>query len=290
MKISTSFLVSLFCLFYFNLANATIEVVAAENVYGDVAKQLGGPYVAVTSILNNPAVDPHLFSITPKTAKIISNANIIIYNGADYDPWMLSTLNIEGQKKRSVIDVSSLMHIKSGENPHIWYKPSTIPTFAKTFVNHLSKIDPTHQNYFNEQLKKFNYDYQTILSTVNHLKKAYQNTPVIATEPVFGYMADAIGLKMHGLEFQINLMNDVPPSVSEIKSFEDDLKQHQVKVLIYNNQVSNPTTERMLSIAKNEKIPVVGVNEMMFSNTHFIEWMMNQLSELERAMPKSQGK
>lgn len=73
-------------------ADAKLPVVAAENFYGDVAQQLGGDYVAVTSILSNPDQDPHLFEASPKTARQLHDARVVIYNGADYDPWMAKLL------------------------------------------------------------------------------------------------------------------------------------------------------------------------------------------------------
>lgn len=71
-------------------AAATTKIVAAENFYGDVARQIGGSHVEVTSILSNPDQDPHLFETSPSTAKAVEGADIVIYNGADYDPWMTS--------------------------------------------------------------------------------------------------------------------------------------------------------------------------------------------------------
>ena len=65
-----------------------IDVVAAENFYGDVASQIGGADVHVTSILSNPDQDPHLFEASPSVARALSAARIAIYNGIDYDPWM----------------------------------------------------------------------------------------------------------------------------------------------------------------------------------------------------------
>src|ERR1700733_6599405 len=67
---------------------APINVVAAENFYGDVAQQIGGPGVSVTSILSNPDQDPHLFEASPSVARAISAARIVISSGIDYDPWM----------------------------------------------------------------------------------------------------------------------------------------------------------------------------------------------------------
>src|SRR5689334_3134021 len=65
-----------------------IQIVAAENFYGQIAEQMGGEQVQVTSILSNPQQDPHLFSSSPATARAIVNADILIYNGIDYDPWI----------------------------------------------------------------------------------------------------------------------------------------------------------------------------------------------------------
>lgn len=270
-------------------ANALINIVAAENIYGEVTKALGGPYVNVVSILSNPSQDPHLFTTTPSTAKAISLADIVIYNGADYDPWMTSILSVAGQKKRTVINVAALMDIKRGENPHIWYLPATIPTFAKELVSILLKMDPQHAPYYENQLRQFNRSYQKVFAKIEELKKRFQNTPVIATEPVYGYMAKSIGLIMHGKGFQLNVMNDVPPSIAQVKAFEDDLTHHNVRLLIYNKQVINPLTEHMRKLAKEEKIPVLGISEMIPPDLTFTQWMLSELNELEKVLKQHQG-
>ena len=278
----------LFTSIFIEKANAVINIVAAENIYGEVANELGGPYVNVISILNNPAQDPHLFTIAPSTAKMISQADIIIFNGADYDPWIKSMLSNEGKKNRKVIDVALLMNVKPGDNPHIWYLPTTLPLFSKTLIAQLTQADPQNQDYYKNQLNQFNDEYQVIFKTIEQLKQRFQNTPVIATEPVFGYMAESLGLQMHGEAFQINVMNDVPPTVSQMKAFEDDLNHHSVRVLIYNNQVINPLTAHMRSIAEKEKIPVIGVSELIPPGMTYIQWIIKELADLENALESSQ--
>lgn len=89
---------------------------------------------------------------------------------------------------------------------------------------------------------------------------------------------------MHGEALQINIMNDSPPSISQIKSFEDDLTQHKVCLLIYNNQVINPLTKHMQEMAVKESIPVMGVSEMLPSGESYVQWMMAELNELENAL------
>jgi len=67
-------------------AAAPVQIVAAENFYGDIAAQIGGPRVAVHSILNNPQQDPHMFEASPSVARALTHAHLVIYNGAGYDP------------------------------------------------------------------------------------------------------------------------------------------------------------------------------------------------------------
>jgi zinc/manganese transport system substrate-binding protein len=105
-----------------------------------------------------------------------------------------------------------------------------------------------------------------------------------ATEPVFGPMADALGLTMRNQRFQLAMMNDTEPSARDVAAFEDDLKQHKVKALLYNSQVSEKLTLRLLDIAKAAKVPVVGVTETQPANVTFQDWMLSELDALDKAL------
>ncbi len=102
-------------------AAAPVSIVAAENFYGDVAQQIGGPSVKVSSILSNPNQDPHLFEASPSVARDISGSRIVIYSGIDYDPWMAKLLKSSRSGRRRVIVVAPLAARKTGDNPHVWY-------------------------------------------------------------------------------------------------------------------------------------------------------------------------
>lgn len=265
-------------------SHAAIDIVAAENVYGNVASKLGGKYVQVTNIINAPQQDPHLFTLTMSLAQKITSAKIIIFNGANYDPWILPLLTPKVINQSYIVSVAEIQGIKPGENPHIWYIPEAMLHFAQSLTALLSQIDSSHQAYFEQQMQQFDKDYQTLLKKIDQLKASYQNTPIIATEPVFNYMAEAIGLEMHGLNFQVSNMNDTLPAISDVKQFEDDLRNYRVKVLIYNKQVINPLTERMIAIAQEQNIPVVGVSEMMPTNVTYFQWITSELDDLEKAL------
>jgi zinc/manganese transport system substrate-binding protein len=264
----------------------TIEIVAGENFYGDIAKQIGGKYVTVTNILSNPNQDPHLFSSSPSTARSVAAADLVISSGIGYDAWMQNLLHANNKQPKQIV-VADLLGKKPGDNPHIWYDPITMSVYANQLVKELSQLNPEQAQYYQQRLSEFNKQYNLFAQNVARLKQQYRNAPIIATEPVFNYMADALGLKMYGQDFQLSIMNEVEPTVSATRDFEDKLTKRMVKVLIYNNQVTNPVTERLKNLAKNQGIAVVGVSETQPAHEDYWTWMNHELVALEKALQDS---
>lgn len=269
-------------------AQARVNVVAAENFYGDVVKQLGGDYVDVTSILSNPDQDPHLFEASPKTARALHNATLVVYNGAAYDPWMEKLLAASPSAKRTVIVAAALVGVKPGDNPHLWYKPQTMPALARAVSAALAAADPAHRAQYDANLARFIESLKPIEAHIARLGKSYAGTPVTATEPVAGYLSDAIGLAMRNTRFQLSVMNDTEPAASDIVAFEQDLRGKRVRALIYNAQAVSKLTERMLALAKQAHVPAVRVTETEPAGQTYQQWMSGQIDSLAKALGDSQ--
>src|SRR6266508_898933 len=122
-----------------------IRIVAAESVYGDICKQIGGDNVAVVSILTNPDQDPHEFEASASTAREIAQARLVVYNGVGYDAWMAKLLAASRAPSREVLEVARLARKKTGDNPHLWYDPQAVSAFAKALAETLARIDPAHR-------------------------------------------------------------------------------------------------------------------------------------------------
>jgi zinc/manganese transport system substrate-binding protein len=267
--------------------DAKIPVVAAENFYGDVVQQLGGERIDVTSILSNPDQDPHLFEASPKTARALQHASIVVYNGADYDPWMVKLLAASKGTKRATIVAADLTGKKSGDNPHLWYDPSTMPKVARAVNEALVAADPAHKSAYDANLAKFLDSLKPVEAKVAELHARYAGTAVTATEPVFGYMSDAIGLSMRNMRFQLAAMNDTEASASDIAAFERDLREKRVRVLIYNSQATEALTKRMLKLAQQSKVPTMSVTETEPAGKTYQTWMLSQLDALGAALAQS---
>jgi zinc/manganese transport system substrate-binding protein len=261
-----------------------ITVVAAENFYGDVAQQTGGDNVAVTSILSSPDQDPHLFEASPSTAKALAGAKIVIVNGADYDPWMEKLLKANQTPGRKEILAAALAGKKAGDNPHLWYNPATVKAVAKQLSVDLASIDPAHKADYQKGAASFVDSLKPLDAKIAEMRKKYAGSPVTASEPVFGYMAELLGLKVHNEKFALAVMNNTEPSASDVAAFENDLKGHKVKVMLYNAQASEPAVQRLVQIAKDEKVPVVGVSETEPPGVTYQQWMTSQLDALDKAL------
>ena len=266
-------------------AAATGRIVAAENFYGDVAAQLAGPGWVVTSILSNPDEDPHLFEASPSIARNLSAARIVVFNGVDYDPWMDRLLSAARSDRRQTVIAAGLTGHHAGDNPHLWYEPATMPAVAGAISTDLAADDPAHRQEYAARLDRFNRSLVPINRKIAVLRARYAGLPVTATEPVFGYMAAALGLVMRNQRFQLAVMNSTEPSAADVAAMEDDLRGRKVRLFIYNSQATDSAAERLLRIARAAKVPVLGVTETEpRSAAHYQDWILGQLDTLDHVL------
>ncbi|MGD0334942.1 MAG: zinc ABC transporter substrate-binding protein [Xanthobacteraceae bacterium] len=265
-------------------ADGKIALVAAENFYGNVAQQIGGDRVSVTSILNSPDQDPHLFEVSPAVVRQIAAAQIVVYNGADYDPWMGQLLRVTPKPGRVVIIAADLVDKKAGDNPHIWYDPATMPAVARALAAALTAADPAHKDDYAARLKTFLASLDPLNEKLAAIRGKYAGAAVTASEPVFGYIAAALQLQMRNERFQLAVMNDTEPSARDVAAFEQDLKTHKVRVLFYNKQASDKLVRHLVDLARASNIPVVGVTETCPPGMSYQDWMMSELDDTGKAL------
>ena len=200
--------------------------------------------------LSNPDDDPHLFEASPDTAKALSDAKVVIVNGVDYDPWMEKLLSAHNAPGRKEIIVGKLVGHKAGDNPHLWYDPAYMKAAAKALVADLVAVDPAHKADYEQGEAKFVNSLKPLDDKIATMRKSYAGQPVTASEPVFGYQAGLIGLKVHNEKYALAIMNNAEPTPSEVAAFENDLKGKKVKAMLYNAQASEPAVGKLVHLAK----------------------------------------
>lgn len=266
-----------------------IQAIGAENEYADVMGQIGGAYVHVSSILDNPNTDPHTFESSPSVAREISSAKLIVQNGVGYDDWVGKIESAAPDSGRKVIVVQKLLGLPdSTPNPHLWYDPRTMPVVARAIATDLSELQPSHASYFQANVQTFDKSLTPWLNAISAFKAKYAGTPVATTEPVADYLLTAMGLdNLTPFGFQADIMNGTDPSPQDISLERGFFTKHQVKAFAYNQQVVDNLTTSIRESAQSHGVPVVGVYETMPTPGYdYQTWMLAEVQAIQNALTK----
>jgi zinc/manganese transport system substrate-binding protein len=267
--------------------SGAILAVGAENTYANVISQIGGKYVSVTAIENNPNIDPHSFEASPSVAQEIAGARLVVQNGLGYDTYMDKIESAAPNPARKVIDVQHLLGLPdSTPNPHLWYSPATMPAVAKALASDLSALQPGHAAYFRANERSFIKSLDPWRRAIASFKAAFPGTPVAVTEPVADYLLQALGTNnLTPFGFQADVMNGVDPAPQSVTLQGKLFADHKVKAFLYNQQVTDSLTQSSLDQARRNGIPVVGVYETMpVPGYDYQSWMLTEVQALRRAV------
>jgi zinc/manganese transport system substrate-binding protein len=268
-------------------AAGVIVAEGAENEYADVISQVGGKYVQASAIMSNPNTDPHTFEASASVARTVSEAQLVVQNGVGYDTFMNTIENAAPNSARKVIVVQNLLGLPAGTpNPHLWYKPSTMPAVANAIAADLEAIQPAHASYFKANAAAFTASLTAWNNAIAAFAAKYPNTPVATTEPVADYMLQAAGAdNLTPFAFQADIMNGTDPSAQDVAIERSLFTQHKVKVFLYNQQVTDTLTESFITLAQQNNIPVVGVYETMpVPGYDYQSWMLTEVQDLTKAV------
>jgi zinc/manganese transport system substrate-binding protein len=268
-------------------AAGALHAVGVENEYADVIAQIGGRYVRVTAIVTDPNTDPHSFEASPAIAREIAAANLLVRNGVGYDSWVERILAATPSTTRKMIDVQRLLRLPdSTPNPHLWYGPNTMPAVANAIAAELAVLDPPQAAYFRANAHKFEASLAPWRQAIASFKRQYGGTRIAVTEPVANDMLQAAGCDIATpLTLETAIMNGTDPSPQDVAAEEALLSGHEVKILVYNRQVTETLTESFLALARRNGIPVVGVYETMpVPGYHYQSWMLAEVAALRKAL------
>jgi zinc/manganese transport system substrate-binding protein len=264
-----------------------VVAVGAENEYANVIAQVGGKYVQVSAIMSNPNTDPHTFEASAAVARVVSAAQLVVQNGVGYDTFMNTIESAAPSSSRKVIVVQNLLGLPTGTpNPHLWYKPVTMPAVADAVAAGLSAFQPAHAPYFKANAAAFIASLTAWDNAIAAFKAKYPDTPVATTEPVADYMLAAVGAdNMTPWALQADIMNGTDPSAQDVAVQRSLFTDHKVKVFLYNQQVTDSLTESFIALAQANGIPVVGVYETMpVPGYDYQSWMLAEVQDLAKAV------
>lgn len=269
-------------------ASARVRVVAAENVYGAIARQIGGRRVEVSSILSDPDADPHLFEPGTQHALAVARAAVVIQNGAGYDAFMGRLEAAAPSGGRIVITVADVLGVRgAGANPHLWYDVPRLGRIGAAIAGALERADPAHRALYAAGLLRFDGSLAPLRRVVASIRARFGGRPVAYTEPVPGYLLAAAGLPVRTpAAFARAIEDGTEPSPQAVAAMQALLTGRRVRVLLVNTQAQSAMTLRMRAAAQAAGIPVVGVRETQPAGVSFQRWQLDQARALLRALAR----
>jgi zinc/manganese transport system substrate-binding protein len=266
-----------------------INIVAGESFWGSVSSQLGGAHVRVTSIVTDPNTDPHEYESNTADARAFAEANYVVLNGAGYDSWGDKLLSANRASQRKVLKVADLLGKHAGDNPHFWYGPDFVTKVADRISADLAGLDPADASYLREQRAGLDTALGPYRDRIAAIRARFSGVKVGASETIFVYMAQALGLDLISPPAFMQAMaegNDPPaPAVAQ---FQDQVSRRQIAVLVLNVQTTSAVTSNLKSQAAARGIPVVGISETAQpADASFQSWQVAQLVALQDALTRA---
>jgi zinc/manganese transport system substrate-binding protein len=267
-------------------SDGKLKIVAGENFWGNLAQQVGGRYVEVTSLISNPDADPHLFAPGTSNGLAVATAKVVIVNGASYDPFMDKLLGAAPNSHRTVVRVDQVLHVTGSDpNPHLWYDAPRIPSVIEAITSALSTADPVHSAYYQRGATRTIRSLRPLEAAVVSIKQADAGEPVAYTERVPGYLLADAGLTvLTPPSFAQSIEDGIDPSFSDIGAMRSLITEHRIKALLVNEQAGSSVTKQLADLARSNNVPVVPVTETMPTGDTFQSWQLGQVEALTAAL------
>jgi zinc/manganese transport system substrate-binding protein len=270
-----------------------INVVAAENFWGSLAEQLGGSHVKVTSIINNPAADPHDYESTTADGRTVATARLVIVNGVGYDAWAGKLVDANPAPDRTVLTVGDVVGAKDGDNPHRWYNPDDVRKVIDQIAAGYKKLDPADAAFFDSQRETvLSTNLKAYFDTIAQIKAAYAGTPVGASESIFAMLSPALGLKLlTPASFLTAISEGNDPTAADKVTIDRQIRTRQIKVYVYNSQNATPDIQAQVDAARAQGIQVTTITETLVpAGASFQDWQVTQLTALKQALAQATGR
>ena len=268
-------------------AGAPLRVVAAESSWGAVAAAVAGSAASVTSVIDNPALDPHEYTPTAAVAAEVATADVVVDNGLGYDTFMSSLLSTGATRQRAVVTASSVLGVTDpAANPHLWYSIERVPRVAAAIEAALAEADPRHAETFRANLARFDASLAPLDAALAEIKRDRPGAPVAQTERVAGYLLAQAGLHVASpTAFSLAIESGQEPSAQATEEMTRLLASKGVDVLVENTETVSPVTDQVVAAARASAIPVVGVTELVEPRgSSFAAWQARQIDGLAGAL------
>ena len=297
-------------------------VYATTNVWGSVAKAVGGDKVNVIVGVDDLSQDPHDYQATATDKLNITKSAVMLVNGGGYDDWGMSLAESVSHKpvvinavalsglspntdnaadepaseqhqhdtqheiKTAHPQPSDHPHVHGDFNEHVFFSLDTAKKVAEAVNKQLAATSPANQAIYAKNTQHFIQQIDALKVKAKQIGQQKAIT-AFATEPVIGYLLADMGIKdVTPKAYVVQSETDAGVSVKVLNDSKSLLSNKQVGLLVVNAQTEDATSKQLITLAKASTVPVVAVYETLpdgvTSYTQFIEKTLNDFAAATR--------
>jgi zinc/manganese transport system substrate-binding protein len=285
-----------------------IKVVTSTNVWASVVEIVGGEWVEVTAIIDDPMQDPHSYEASARDQLAVSEADLVIANGGGYDDF-LTQLVEASEGERIFLKLVEGEHIHAGEahseeahseeghseehghdhehgNEHIWYELEMVAKAADMIKESIIELRPEASAAVTDKYDFFISELANLEIRIEAVRERIQGTGFLATEGVGNLLLEDAGFTNQtpeALADAVEEETEVPATA--LKRAQDLIRNGLVVVLVVNQQVTDPVSEQLERLATREGVPVLKLSELITDpNQDYLDWMASILDQLQEAV------
>lgn len=236
-----------------------VRVVATTPQVADIARQVGGDAVVVTTLLPAGA-DPHDYEPRPSAVAAISDAGVVFRSGGDIDAWLLPAVKAASADSAPVdLSRAALLLPAGGSsdtfNAHWYLSPQNVARATQRVSDELVKANPSAREIFRtnatQYLDEIDAADKKLSACASKVPDADRN--LMAGHNDFAYLAEAFGFKVAA---QVASNGESEPSGSELQESVDQARGADVRAVVASR---GEVTRLEQEVAKKLNVPLLAL-------------------------------
>lgn len=234
-------------------ARDPIPIVVTIPVLKDLAEQVGGPHVRVTSLLSGYE-NEHTYSPKPTDLIAVRKARLLLEIGMGLEVWVSSLVKSAGGQSLRVITTSQGVeliqdgtdahegthHEEEAGNPHIWLDPENVAIMLRHITEALIEVDPDHAAEFQRNQAAYLQRLDQLERELSARTQRLSDRRFIAHHPAWPYLAKRFNLDIVGT---IHLQSGTEPSALHLQALIQKMRRDKIKVVVSEVQLSRRIPE-----------------------------------------------
>ncbi|MBI2547781.1 zinc ABC transporter substrate-binding protein [Candidatus Woesearchaeota archaeon] len=277
-------------------------VVATTGMIADAAKNVGGAYVTVESLMG-PGVDPHLYKASEGDVTKLREADIILYNGLNLEARMGDVLVQMASQKKTVPVATSIPEqelleppeFKGHYDPHVWFDVQNWMKVTERIRDEFTALDPEHAEAYEKNAAAY---LATLADLDAYVKEKVQEVPedqrvLITAHDAFNYFGKAYGFEVRGLQ---GISTEAQAGTRDVQDLVTFIVDRKIKAIFVETSIPARTIQAVQEavIAKGWDVQIGGRlysdamgDEGTFDGTyagmvtHNIDTIVGALSEID---------